>query len=316
MADGAPRGSDTDGRPEALYWRGRSLERLGRKDEARESYEAVLAEFPLGYYAAAAEQRLGRRPAATPARQPEPPASLPATASLAIRRAATLRDAGLVELASRDLSDRLSRFDAPTRRAVLPALPASGEYDEAFRIAIELTDQGQLSREEARAYFYPRAHNAIVEGEARKAGIDPLLVFALMRQESAFSTTAVSSAKALGLMQLLESTAQRVAASSGLPRPEPEDLFDPAVNIRLAVRYLAELSKQFRGNTALVAAAYNAGEMAAERWKTLAAEYDEDEMIEQISYRETRSYVKAIVRNMRNYRSIYGDQPPAVASAN
>jgi soluble lytic murein transglycosylase len=170
-----------------------------------------------------------------------------------------------------------------------------------------LSDNGQLARAEARTYFYPRAHADIVEREARKAGIDPLLVYALMRQESAFASTAVSSAKALGLMQLLETTARRVAASSGLPEPAPEDLFDPAVNIRLGVRYLAELAKLFGGNTALMAAAYNAGETAAERWKNLTTKYDEDEMIEMISYRETRLYVKSILRNMRNYRSIYGD---------
>jgi len=304
----ATRGSDTDGRADALYWEGRSLERLGRKSEAHERYTAVISEFPAGYYAAAAERRIGRRgPAGSAARPLAAPANLPPAAALAIRRATTLREAGLATLAARDLAERLSGFDAPTRRAVLPALPSSGAYDAAFRIAIEMNEKGQISREEARVYFYPRAHADIVEVEARKAGIDPVLVYALMRQESAFSTTAVSSAKALGLMQMLESTAKRVASTSGLPQPEPSDLFDPAVNIRLGVRYLAMLSKQFDGNTALMAAAYNAGETAAERWKVLTTTYDEDEMIEQISYRETRGYVKAILRNMRNYRGIYGD---------
>jgi soluble lytic murein transglycosylase len=310
MAAEAPRGSDTDGRSEALYWEGRSLERLGNKEEAHERYATVLEEFPQGYYAAAAERRLGRKRAApTSVRTLEAPASLPPAASLAIRRAKTLREAGLVTLAARDLAARLASFDAATRRAVLPALPSSGAYDAAFRIAIEMNEKGQLSKEESRTFFYPRAHADIVEREAKKAGIDPILVYALMRQESAFSATAVSSAKALGLMQLLEKTAKRVAASSGLPSPEAEDLFDPAVNIRLGVRYLAELAKLFDGNTALMAAAYNAGETAAERWRAIAVNYDEDEMIEQISYRETRAYVKAILRNMRNYRSIYGSSP-------
>lgn len=316
MAASAPRGSDTDGRADALYWQGRSLERLGRKDEARECYLAVLSEFPLGYYAAAAERRLGRRGGSTDVSELAAPKTLPPAAAIAIRRARTLREAGLTTLAARDLTERLESFDAATRRTVLPALPSSGAYDAAFRIAIEMSDKGELSREEARTYFYPRAHAEIVEREARAAGIQPLLVYALMRQESAFNSTAVSSAKALGLMQLLESTAKRVAASSGLPQPSAEDLFDPAVNIRLGVRYLAQLSKQFGGNTALMAAAYNAGETAAERWKGLAASWDEDEMIEQISYRETRGYVKSILRNMRNYRSIYGSDAGPVAQAN
>ncbi|HXC52453.1 MAG TPA: transglycosylase SLT domain-containing protein [Candidatus Limnocylindrales bacterium] len=312
MAAGAPRGSDTEGRADALYWQGRSLEHLGRNDEARECYRQVLSEFPLGYYAAASEAQLGRKnPAPTEIKPPVVPESLPADAVLAIRRATSLRESGLVTLAARDLSMRLARFDTATRRAVLPALPSSGAYDAAFRIAIEMNDAGELSREEARPYFYPRAHADIVERESAKAGIDPMLVYSLMRQESAFSATAVSSAKALGLMQLLEKTAKRVASSSGLPQPDADDLFDPAVNIRIAVRYLAELSKEFGGNTALIAAAYNAGETAAERWRDLTKIWQEDEMIEQISYRETRLYVKSILRNMRNYRSIYGSSPEA-----
>jgi soluble lytic murein transglycosylase len=309
MAANAPRGSDTDGRSEALYWEGRSFERLGDKEEAHKRYAAVISEFPQGYYAAAAERRLGRKsPVPTTARPLEKPADFPPAASLAIKRSKTLREAGLVTLAARDLAARLASFDAATRRAILPALPSSGAYDAGFKIAIEMTEKGQLSKEEARTCFYPLAYADIVEREAKKAGLDPIFVYALMRQESAFSSTAVSSAKALGLMQLLERTAKRVAASSGLPQPEAEDLFDPAVNIRLGVRYLAELSKLFDGNLPLMAAAYNAGETAAERWKKLAADFEEDEMIEQISYRETRAYVKAILRNMRNYRAIYGNR--------
>lgn len=310
MAETAPRGSDTDGRPDAMYWQGRSLDKIGRKDEARDCFAKVISEFPVGYYAAAADQRLGRRVApSSPAEEPVPPSNLPPVAALAIRRAKTMREAGLVALASRDLSSRLAGFDAATRRTVLPALPSSGAYDAAFRIASQLNDAGQLSKEDARVYFYPRAHASVVEREAQKAGIPATLVWALMRQESAFATTAVSSAKALGLMQLLESTAVRVASESGLPKPSADDLFDPVVNIRLGVRYLAQLSKLFNGNIALMAAAYNAGEKAAGRWQDLAKNWDEDEMIEQISYRETRGYVKAILRNMRNYRAIYGSEP-------
>lgn len=307
MAAGATRGSETDGRSEALYWQGRSLQHLGRKDAANDLFADVLREFPSGYYAAEAEQRLGQRgPARTGVHQPSAPKDLPPPAALAIRRATTLREAGLRTLAARDLSERLGNFDAATRRAVLPALPAAGAYDVAFRIAIKMQASGQLSSSEARVYFYPRAYAEIVDREAHKAGIDPTLVYALMRQESAFDSTAVSSAKALGLMQLLEKTAKRVAATSGYPEPSAEDLFDPAVNIRLGVGYLAMLSKEFDGNTALMAASYNAGEAAAARWEPLTKKYEQDEMIEQISYRETRGYVKAILRNMRNYRTIYG----------
>jgi soluble lytic murein transglycosylase len=108
-------------------------------------------------------------------------------------------------------------------------------------------------------------------------------------------------------MQLLLSTARRVASNdatlSGVLR---EDLFDPDVNIRLGVAYLAELAQRFGNNEVLMLAGYNAGEQAAERWRARFGDLAPDEFIEQISYRETRDYVKKVLRNYRNYRRLYG----------
>lgn len=310
-------GSEDDGRGSALYWQARSLERLGRTQDATPLYKQVLAEFPVGYYSLMAEKRLGRaqqlasRPIAAAGADSSRRAQLPAQASRALERAEMLNEAGLGSLAARDLGSRLASFDDTTRRTLLPSLQQVGAYDAAFRIAANLQKSGRLSREEARPYLYPQAHVDVVLREARKAGIDPLLVYALMRQESAFSAHAVSSANALGLMQLLQKTADRLATQSGAAPPQREDLFEPGVNIRYGVRYLSELSRLFQGNTALMLAAYNAGENAAQRWQGLATKWDEDEMIEQISYRETRAYVKSVLRNLRTYRALYAVEPVA-----
>lgn len=319
MISGTKPGSDDEGRAEALYWRARCLERLGRKQEAAPIYAQVLAEFPVGYYSLMAEKRLGRgqqrgsRPLVSPSTESSSRGPLPAAARTALDRADLLNQAGLGSLAARDLASRLDSFDAATRRDLLPALQRVGAYDAAFRIAADLQKNGRLSREEARPYLYPAAHIDIVIREAREAGIDPLLVFALMRQESAFAAHAVSPANALGLMQLLPSTADRMATQAGSAQPAREDLFEPSVNIRLGVRYLSELSRLFAGNTALMLAAYNAGENAAQRWQSLVSRYDDDEMIEQISYRETRTYVKSVLRNLRTYRTLYAAAAASVA---
>lgn len=315
MAAGATPGSDDDGRGEALYWRARSLEKLGRASDATSIFAQVLSEFPVGYYSLMAEKRLGRtqavesRPLAPDTAAGSGDAQLPAAAQRALDRAELLDAAGLGSLAARDLAARLGAFDDGTKRNLMPALQRVGAYDAAFRIAADLQKNGKISREEARPYLYPKAHADIVVVEAGKAGIDPLLVYSLMRQESAFAAHVVSPASALGLMQLLQSTADRMAVGAGVAAPTREDLFEPSVNIRLGVRYLSELSRQFGGNTALMLAAYNAGENAAERWQPLTASYEEDEVIEQISYRETRAYVKSVLRNLRNYRRLYGSGP-------
>ncbi|HYC54026.1 MAG TPA: lytic transglycosylase domain-containing protein [Candidatus Binatia bacterium] len=315
MADSAAPGSEDDGRAEALYWGARSLEGLGRREDAMANYELLLEEFPLGYYASLAEKRLGRRVTLMPVTMPKESTadSLPSPAGTALARMQALRQAGLESLAARDLQASLTKFDGKTRASLLPSLQRVGAFDTALQIAVELHKKGEISRDQARPYLYPRAHAEIVEQEARRAGIDPVMVYALMRQESAFAPQAVSSANALGLMQLLETTATRVANKRGITPPQRSDLFEPAVNIRLGVAYLAELSKQFEGNPPLILAAYNAGENAAQRWQSLVAAWDEDEMIEQISYRETRAYVKSVLRNMRNYRRLYPDVSAGLA---
>ncbi len=307
MADGARRGSDDDGRAEALYWQARALEKAGRAAEAGPLFDAVLAEFPDGYYAAAVERHRGTRPPRMAVKMLEADASrLDASARRAWLRARDLGDAGLVALALADLDAALDRLPAAQRRALLPTLEGIGASGLAFHEALGLSRKGLLTTEELRPYLYPRAQRGFVEEEARARGLDPIVVWSLMRQESAFDAGAVSPAQAIGLMQLLESTAARMAPAAGVADASRARLFDPRTNIRLGTTYLAGLTKEFGGRTELALAAYNAGETAAARWAKAGADMDIDELIESISYRETRDYVKKILRNVRNYRRVWG----------
>jgi soluble lytic murein transglycosylase len=129
-------------------------------------------------------------------------------------------------------------------------------------------------------------------------------VLGLMRQESLFDPTARSPADARGLMQLLPSTAARVAAA-GLPDGPPPDLYDPTVNIRLGTRYLRNLLDRYDGDALKSVAAYNGGETAVDRWQRQFGDRDPDEFVESITYRETRDYVKKVVTNYRTYQQLY-----------
>ena len=126
---------------------------------------------------------------------------------------------------------------------------------------------------------------------------------ALMRQESMFKPGAVSSANALGLMQLLHETARNEASLMGLPEPEARQLFDPELNIRLGVHHLKGLLEHHAHSEAKALAAYNAGKKAVERWTRNFASTEDVEFVERISYRETRRYVKAVLRNYHAYRN-------------
>jgi soluble lytic murein transglycosylase len=149
---------------------------------------------------------------------------------------------------------------------------------------------------------FPLAHNEHVLQTAYSQKISPLLVFAIARQESAFSANARSPAGALGLMQLMPSTAKMTAKRSGI-KYNKHDLLQPEMNITLGSRYLTGLLKEFKGNRILAAAAYNAGPNRVKQWLKKSKEtLSHDLWIETIPYKETRHYVQ----NVLAYSVIYG----------
>jgi soluble lytic murein transglycosylase-like protein len=233
---------------------------------------------------------------------------------LTLDRARILETAGLHDFAAQELKTAGNTTDTGAARALLPELVRMGAPEQALRTALSLYRSGALRESELYPYLYPHAFAPIVESEARARRLDPFLVYSLIRQESLFDRYAVSPAAAYGLMQLLVPTARRMAGrDSNLSRLGPQDLFRPEVNIRLGTAYLADLAGQFDNDPVLMLAGYNAGEQAAERWRTRLSGLERDEFIEQISYRETRDYVKKVLRNYRNYRRLYDGGTAAVA---
>jgi soluble lytic murein transglycosylase len=149
---------------------------------------------------------------------------------------------------------------------------------------------------------FPLAYNKQVQQTARQLNVSPLLLFAIARQESAFAADARSPAGAMGLMQLLPSTAKMTAKRAGI-RYRKFDLLTPEKNIVLGSHYINSLLKQFNGNRILAAAAYNAGPHRVKQWlKSSAEQLPYDIWIETIPYRETRKYVQ----NILAYSVIYG----------
>jgi soluble lytic murein transglycosylase-like protein len=122
-------------------------------------------------------------------------------------------------------------------------------------------------------------YGAMIYEAARRHQVNPQLVAAMIRQESAFNARAVSYKGARGLMQLMPATAHRFGVRK-------ERLFDPAQNLEAGIRYLSWLVDHFQGDLAKVLAAYNAGENAVARYGGIPP------------YRETRNYVRRIFSNL------------------
>ena len=156
--------------------------------------------------------------------------------------------------------------------------------------------------------LFPLAFLDKAREEAEPYNLDPFLVLALMRQESAFNPNARSSANAVGLMHLIPPTARRVARSLGETNPGTDDLKNPSLNIKLGVKYLNQLLERFQDNPVFALAAYNAGPHKVKQWIEIRSALKDLEFIESIPYNETRNYVKKVLRNYVIYKTLYDKQ--------
>ena len=142
-------------------------------------------------------------------------------------------------------------------------------------------------------------------GEARERDLDPLLLYALIRQESQFVPDAQSHAEARGLTQVIPSTGQGIADALGDSGYVLEDLFLPHVSIRYGTYYLASNLPQFDRKVLPTLAAYNGGPGNAARWLQGSALFDPDLFIERIDLFETEDYLRRVYLNYGFYDLLY-----------
>ena len=284
----------------ALYWQARSLDKQAKHDRAEALYRRLIQDETEGYYALWAEKRLGQapRPLALEAQPTVKRPALSARLATYYRRSQALSQLGLIDFARREL-DRLHQA-APNSPAFRQFFLAEYHRLEDHHRALRLARA--LAVGKRRRYDFPLAYWDVLQTHAQAQGLDPYLVLALIRQESLFDPQAVSRARAYGLMQLLPSTATKLLQ----PLPGAElRLADPDRNIALGTRYLRQLLSRYEDNLILGLAGYNAGPDAVEKWRSRFPHAEADEFVEHISYRETRNYVKKVLRNYRTYRRLY-----------
>ncbi len=154
-------------------------------------------------------------------------------------------------------------------------------------------------------YSYPLAYWDNIKKAAESGPVDAYLVAALIREESRFDPKAVSWAGAIGLMQVMPSTAKRITGEAGVSINSAKDLFDPEKNILIGTQYLAGLINEFNA-LPIAIMSYNAGENRVTTWLEKYFNDDIDEFIENVPYKETRRYVKKVLKSYWQYRTING----------
>jgi len=202
-----------------------------------------------------------------------------------------------------ELAIASTRGSPADRLAVGEWYVAQSDWRNAFRVGSAVLRTAACRR--AYGLAYPLAWWDIVLRWSGSYGVDPYLVLAVMREESGFSPTAVSSSDARGLMQLLPSTARWIAEDMLRIPFREADLFRPETNIQLGAWYLAYLLRQFGGDTARAVAAYNGGQGNLRRW-TAGGVATPGDLPATLRFTETREYLAKVLNSWLIYRWLYG----------
>jgi soluble lytic murein transglycosylase len=152
---------------------------------------------------------------------------------------------------------------------------------------------------------YPVMYKAEILRHAKAKKIDARFVLAIMKQESSFRANAKSPAAARGLLQLVFDTAIRYKNQAGYPNLQPDDLYQPSINIALGSLYISELKNQFGGMYEAIAASYNGGEDNVARWLNRTKPKDAGIFASEVGFAETKAYVGKVMNNYRVYRALY-----------
>lgn len=154
---------------------------------------------------------------------------------------------------------------------------------------------------------FPIMYRSEILRHTKSKKIDPRFVLAIMKQESSFRANAKSPAAARGLLQLVFDTAIKYKNQSGFPNLQPDDLYQPEINIAIGCSYIAELKNQFGGMYEAIAASYNGGEDNAARWLNRSKPKEAGIFASEVGFAETKNYVYKVMNNYRIYRALYNE---------
>ena len=324
-ADGSTNRMDQE---RSLFWAARAAKSQGKDDRYKEWISRLRRDFPISYYTLVLLPQLEGTSATIPG----------LSSDLLVKRLLLHDDIANIlnksqdkllkqhfetlnvliafdiqpfaALLARDIHDQIKEkipLDAQPELWILSAkaLLAAGDASKGMAVASQvgstMKDVSQ-KKPDLLFYIYPRPFLELYQLNAESEKLPISLLLGISRQESTFAPAIVSPARAIGLMQLIVPTADRIAKTKGLILKDTfEDLQNPAVNITLGSAYLGLLLKHYQQNEAQAVAAYNAGEGMIDLWLKNRILPDQMAWIEAIPFGETRNYVKTVLRNRAVY---------------
>lgn len=308
--------------PKAAFWVGKWARNLGREQEANDAFNHVLAQYPESYYAWRSAVMLGWDVGDfNTVRYGDETFNVP--------------NERYNPVSGSELFQELYRLGQDQEALTLFQAETGGkeelDVNEQFTQALFKLKQGHYleginliwflqkkddpenrkqwetlrQNEDYWHALFPMPYMELTKKWAQQRQLDPLLVAALMRQESRFEKEIRSPVGALGLMQVMPATGKWIAPQIGL---KDYSLTDPNDNINLGTWYLDHTHQEYNNNSMLAVASYNAGPGNVSSWLSRFKTQDPDVFVEKIPFKETRGYVESVFGNYWNYVRIYNPE--------
>ena len=304
---------NTNASAKVLFWTGKILEKQGKEQQAINCYKEVLNNYNTSYYAFRANGRIkgmksGRdtlwsvknsnrlNDSIFNISNPYPVYKMYAKYGGEFLELVELGDFELVS--AYDITDEIldSWVNFKKGEDSKSCLKARNIIDEQYPNPDINNDVCKLA--------FPLHYVEEINFASRRNRLDAAVIISIIKEESHFNPEIKSPADALGLMQLLPSTAAHIASIKGLSYSNSSDLLKPKTNIKLGSAYLRSLYDG-SGNMMYAVASYNAGPGAVKKWVNNYHSNDLDEFVEDIPYSETQNYVKKVFRSYWCYKRLY-----------
>ncbi len=295
----------SDGLTKYKFWYAKTLKEAKKDSEAEAQFEKLLDEDLIGFYGLISHRELGRKLPPLIAAQPKP---LEKPDMLTDEEYGLMRwmysvgefDALHQYLKSQLAKNPIYKMDPDNQDRMLNWLAQTGDYTTLFSAVAYINDKKRILDENPELLF-PRPWEGEILEAGKASGVSSELLYAIMRQESAFNPYARSPVDAFGLLQLTLFTAEKMAKERGVTLASHEDLYQPKLNIPLGAVFMRQLLKKFDNQMVLSIASYNASEDAVFTWLRTRYHGDPLEFIEDIPYSETMTYIKLVLRNFIFY---------------
>ncbi|CAM5583489.1 hypothetical protein MAUB1S_09834 [Mycolicibacterium aubagnense] len=284
----------------AYYWLGRAAE-AGGPGDAKEYFTKASA-FGTTFYGQLAGERVGNRTLNIASPQPNDSDRQSFTKREAVSAIGRLQQAGYERYANTLYIDLAGQLTSPGEVALLAEM--AGKQGNHF-LALRIGKIAAANGVNVGALSHPIG---VIPETANISGSGKALAYAIARQESEFNVSAVSRVGALGLLQLMPSTAEQLAKKAGMAFSEAKLTTDPGYNATLGAAFLGQQLDRYNGSYVLTFAGYNAGPRRADQWiKRYGDPRGKDidtvvDWIERIPYAETRSYIQRVMENYEVYK--------------